>query len=144
MRLRFALVYGPQKPHVMILGVLDVPDICIEGWCKQFGPVLKFQNHHFSPYIEFDVLLDLLHVVFSKAHSQTKCKSNRARTGFLHPGLPIAYVRCKGLWGLGVGRRRGCGGAGFTVYVDRAWYCTYLTKKNRKHISFSVLSYASI
>ena len=50
MRLRFALVYGPQKPHVMILGVLDVPDICIEGWCKQFGPVLKFQNHNFSPY----------------------------------------------------------------------------------------------
>ena len=22
-----------------LIGVLDVPDICIEGWCKQFGPV---------------------------------------------------------------------------------------------------------
>ena len=31
----------------MILGVLDVPDICFERWCKQSGPVLKFQNHHF-------------------------------------------------------------------------------------------------
>ena len=95
MRLRFALVYGPQKPHVMILGVLDVPDICIEGWCKQFGPVLKFQNHHFSPYLWHLEMLQL--VVLRAAEERDACRVDLQQAALLEgppPSTLLFFALC--------------------------------------------------